>query len=217
MDPSVFPSAYAPLFARKGKGKLKISIKTKTKPKPKPTPNNLSTKPNDPELDNLLGGFVIGNKLPNFTSLPTASIASTAPSTATTTISTSTSTSILTTTSSTPKTVKINYIKDAHVDIVEIKGKKYYFHRNKFYSTDTGKLVGRLKSGLILLNNEPITLTHVQIAVCESDTDFYYDKDGFLYSICDEGVTKVCGELQDGELGFYPTNPIPNPGDKKNA
>jgi len=141
MDPNAFHSAYAPSFARKGRSKILIKAKPKTKAPAKAKSNESSkpTKSNDPQLDDLLGGFVIGD--------PPKSSNAPAPAPVDKRVS-------LPTEAVVPAPIvspTINYIENAHVDIVELKGTKYYFYNNKFYTIDTGKLAGSLKSGLIYL------------------------------------------------------------------
>lgn len=84
---------------------------------------------------------------------------------------------------------------------VTIDDKTYYYNSGKFYSTDTGKCVGKLLSGVIMIDGKPYTpeerrLMHV------SD-NYYKDSEDRAYVKCDDYIARVMGEIQEGCVYAY--------------
>lgn len=88
-----------------------------------------------------------------------------------------------------------------NVEQVELNGIVFYLHDNKFYDSKTGKLRGKIDSGVILLDNTPLTLVTVKIAYVSDD--YYRDNENRAFKLCNKMVARVVGEVQDGDLYMF--------------
>lgn len=84
---------------------------------------------------------------------------------------------------------------------VTIDDVTYYYVTGKFYAVDSGKCVGKLTGGVIMINGKPYTPEERKL-VYVSD-NYYKDRDDRAYVKCDDYIARVMGEIQDGNVYAY--------------
>lgn len=78
---------------------------------------------------------------------------------------------------------------------VEISGTVYLLHNNKFYTSDSGKYVGEIMDGLIMIDGKPFTPEERELIHVSGM--YYKNNENIAYIKCNDYIARVVGEVDE--------------------